>query len=62
MVSDQSKLSRNIVPCQEEEDPGTGRSSLRACTRVLQDEDSHRTTPWWQLVQGLGKPGQEEEM
>ena len=61
VVSDQSKLSRNITSHQEEEDLGTGRSSLGAWTRMLQDEDSHRTTPWWQLLQGLGKPGREEE-
>lgn len=59
--SNQSKLSRDTTSPQEEEDVGTSCSSLRAWTRMLQDEDGHRTTPWWQLVQGLGQPCQEEE-
>lgn len=61
VVSYQSKHSRNITSHQEEEDLGTGHSFLRAWTSMLQDEDSHHTMPWWQLTQGFGKLGQEEE-
>lgn len=72
----QSKLSRDTTSLQEEEDVGTSCSSLRAWTRVLQDErgdhtmpwtrmlqdeGGHHTMPWWQLVQGLAQPCQEEE-
>jgi len=60
-VSDQSKLSRNITSCHEEEDLGTNRSSLKVWTRMLQNEGGHCTAPWWQLMQGLGKVGQEED-
>lgn len=62
VVSDQSKLSRHITCRQDKKDLGTGCSPLRAWTRMLQDEGGHCTTPWWQLMQGLGKPGQEENM
>lgn len=46
LMSDQSKLSRNTTSRQEEEDLGAGCSSPRAWTRMLRDEDGHRTTPW----------------
>lgn len=48
--NNQSKLSRDTSSPQEEEDTGTSCSSLRAWTRMLQDEGGHLPMPW-QLVQ-----------
>lgn len=48
--NNQSKLSRDTSSPQEEEDTGTSCSSLRAWTRMLQDEGRQLPMPW-QLVQ-----------
>ncbi|KAJ7404851.1 hypothetical protein BTVI_70910 [Pitangus sulphuratus] len=52
-VDIKSKFSRDITSPQEEECVGTGCSSLGAWTRMLQDEDGHRTKPCDSLFRAL---------